>query len=793
MIGLTDAEVAERVARGQTNVLKVRTSRTLSEIVRANVFTVFNAMLFTLFVVIALTGRWQNALFGLVILANAGIGIVQELRAKHTLDRLALLSAPRARVIRGGQAREIDAGHVVLDDLIEIRAGDQVVADGFVQQASGLELDESLLSGESHPVAKTVGQELRSGSIVVAGSGICQATAVGDHAYAASLAAQARRFALTRSELVSSTNRLLRWIAGIMLLLAPVLLWSQFRSADNHGWQDAVTGTTAALVGMVPEGLVLLTSVAFMVGVVSLARQQTLVQELPAVEVLARVDVMCLDKTGTLTYGDIQFDRVQLLENGVASDVADALGLLAASPEPNATTVALAQVYRDTSWSAHRWQPFSAARKWSSVGTVDAGTWILGAPEILLAEPANAAEREARAAADRIAAQELRVLLLLTSPHEPPDGDDVVLPAAPVPVALVVFSERVREDAAETLRFFAEQGVAIKVISGDNPRTVGAIAARAGVPGASADLAVDARQLPEDPGDLALALDQAAVIGRATPYQKQAFVAALQSRGHVVAMTGDGVNDVLALKDADVGIAMVNGSPATRAVAQLVLMDGRFSHLPHAVAEGRRVIANIERASNLFLIKNVYSLVLAVVTAATLVAYPLAPIQLTLISTLSIGVPGFVLALAPNTRRYEPGFLRRSLRFAVPTGVLIGLMAYAAYRLARLVEAGSTVAAARSAATITVMILGLWVLVILARPLSGWKRALVAAMTAVATFVVIVPNVGTRIFLLEPSWLGFLVATLAALVGGLLIEVTRRVSLPKGRTAVDVPRVRHLG
>ena len=773
--GLTAAEVDERVAAGRTNAYESPTSRTPGEIVRANVFTVFNGLLLTLLVIILATGQWQNGLFGGVIVANSAIGIVQELRAKRTLDRLAILNAPRARVVRDGVEVETEVAGVVADDLLDLRAGDQVPADGVVHESAGLEIDESLLTGESDPVAKSVGDDVRSGSIVVAGHGRFQATAVGAEAYATKLAIEARRFTVTRSELVAGTNRLLRWISVLLVVVGPILLWSQFRSEDNEGWQDAVTGTVAALVGMVPEGLVLLTSLAFVLATVTLARRQTLVQELPAVEGLARVDVVCLDKTGTLTHGDVMFDRVVPLDIA-EGDVGEALGLVSRTGDANATASAVAAAFPASTWRESGGVPFSSARKWSAVVADGHGTWVFGAPEMILARPSGDAQRQAREQADTLAAEGRRVLLLARADGSLAATDgEAALPTELTPAALVVLAERVRADAAQTLRFFTEQGVALKVISGDNPRTVGAVAASVGVPGVrGAEDAVDARGLPEDVDALADVLETHSVFGRVTPHQKRAVVAALQRRGHVVAMTGDGVNDALALKDADIGVAMGNGSPATRAVAQLVLLDGKFAHLPDVVAEGRRVIANIERASNLFLVKNIYSLVLALITAVTLGAYPLAPIQLTLISAITIGVPGFVLALGPNRRRYVPGFLFRVLRFAIPTGLVTGVAAYVGYRATRLIETDATVADGRTTATIVVLIVSLWTLLVLARPLAGWKLALVAAMAGAVALVVATPPLAHGVFLLDVTPLRLLVAAVIGAGGAVLVELSYR-------------------
>jgi cation-transporting ATPase E len=775
--GLTAAEVARRVAEGRTNGVGADTSRTIGQIARANVLTPFNGLLCTLFVIILATGRWQNGLFGLVIVVNSAIGVFQEVRAKRTLDRLAVLNAPHARVVREGAVVEIAVAEVVADDLLELRSGDQVPADGVVTVSSGLEVDESLLTGESEPIAKSDGDDVRSGSIVVAGAGRFQATAVGADAYATALAAEAKRFTMVNSELVGGANRLLRWISLLMLVVGPLVLWSQFRSRDNHGWQDAVTGAVAALVGMVPEGLVLLTSLAFMIAVVTLARRETLVQELPAVEVLARVDVVCLDKTGTLTHGDIAFDELQVLDDAEEGEVREALALSAHGPDANATATALAASFPAGSWRRTGAVPFSSARKWSAVSADGHGVWVLGAPEMVLPTPAGAAARQARGRADAIAAEGRRVLLLASAPGELAGGEDPQLPGDLRPRALVVLAERVREDAPGTLRFFAEQGVALKVISGDNPRTVGAVARGAGVPGAGDP--VDARTLPDDLDALADILDQRSVFGRVTPHQKRAMVAALQKRGHVVAMTGDGVNDALALKDAEIGIAMGNGSAATRAVAQLVLLDGRFAHLPDVVAEGRRVIANIERAASLFLVKNVYSLVLALIIVGTAAAYPLAPIQLSLISNLTIGVPAFFLALGPNTRRYIPGFLTRVLRRSAPIGVIIGAAAFAGYALIRAVDDTAGVEGGRTVATIVVVICALWTLLVVARPLAGWKISLVAGMVLLLAIVLLVPTFATGVFLLHPTPLRVAVAVGVGLAGAVLIELVNRLDPPQ--------------
>lgn len=755
LTGLSEAEAADRMQRGLGNASREQTSRSLGQIVRANVFTRFNALLGILLVLVLATGAWQDAAFGVVLVVNAGIGIVQEVRAKRSLDRLAVLSAPRARVVRDRRPRPVALEEVVLGDLLELTAGDQVPADADVLASEGLEVDESLLTGESDPVAKRPGDRVLSGGVVVAGHGWARATAVGANSYARRIAADARRFTLTHSELRAGINRLLGWISWVLVIVGPILLVSQLASQD--GWRSAVTGTAAGLVGMVPEGLVLLTNVAFAVAVLTLARRGVLVQELPAVEGLARVDTLCLDKTGTLTEGRLTFAGFELVEDDLAEDdgakdggakdggatgkdaVRSVLGALAARPDPNSTLLALREaIAAPEGWQADRSVAFSSARKWSSVQFVGRGTWVLGAPEVVLGSPTT---RGVLRRAEKLAEQGRRVLVLAraTDDAAPALADGGPAPTLPEirPVALLLFDERVRPDAASTLDYFARQQIAIKVISGDSPRTLRAVAARVGVPGA--ERVVDARQLPDDPAALADALAEHAVFGRVTPHQKRAMVRALQARGHVVAMTGDGVNDALALKDADLGVAMGSGASATRAVAQLVLVDNRFDRLPAVVAEGRRVMANIERVAGLFVVKNVYSAILSLAVAVAALPYPFLPRQLTVISMLTIGLPAFVLALAPNPQRFRPGFLRRVLRFSVPTGVFVGAGAFASYWLARLLSLPEN--QARTAATITVLVAGLWILVLLSRPLLAWKLVLVVSMGAVFAAGLTVPVV----------------------------------------------------
>ncbi|MDL5202257.1 HAD-IC family P-type ATPase [Streptomyces sp. ALI-76-A] len=731
--GLTAAQVAERVARGQVNDVPVRSSRSTAEIVRANVLTRFNAIIGVLWVIMLVVAPIQDSLFGFVILANTGIGIVQEWRAKKTLDSLAVIGEARPTVRRDGAAAEVATSDIVLDDLIEIGPGDKAVVDGVVVEADGLEIDESLLTGEADPVVKQPGDQVMSGSFVVAGGGAFQATRVGREAYAVQLAEEASRFTLVHSELRSGISTILKYVTWMMVPTAIGLIVSQLFVKDND-LKDSIARTVGGIVPMVPEGLVLLTSVAFAIGVVRLGRKQCLVQELPAIEGLARVDTVCLDKTGTLTEGGMDVTELRVLDGGDESYVRKVLGALGESdPRPNASLQAIIDAWPDAEdWRCTASLPFSSARKYSGAsfdeGDGEAGTWLLGAPDVLLDE-----DDPALAETERLNEKGLRVLLLARAAR---DLDDPDVAAGARPTALVVLEQRLRRDAADTLRYFAEQDVSAKVISGDNAVSVGAVAAKLGLSGST----VDARRMPADRDGMATALDEGTVFGRVTPQQKRDMVGALQSRGHTVAMTGDGVNDVLALKDADIGVAMGSGSEATRAVAQIVLLDNSFATLPSVVAEGRRVIGNITRVATLFLVKTVYSVLLAILVVCWQVEYPFLPRHLTLLSTLTIGVPAFFLALAPNKERARPHFVRRVMRYSIPGGAVAAVATFATYLIARHHYTGSgALDAETSAATLTLFLISMWVLAIIARPYTWWRIALVAAMGGGFLVVLVVP------------------------------------------------------
>ncbi|MEV6398050.1 HAD-IC family P-type ATPase [Streptomyces sp. NPDC051907] len=748
--GLTTAEVAERVARGKVNDVPIRSSRSTADIVRGNVFTRFNAIIGVLWVIMFFVAPIQDSLFGFVIIANTGIGIVQELRAKRTLDGLAVIGEAKPTVRRDGSSAEISTSEIVLGDLVELGPGDKVVVDGEVAEAESLEIDESLLTGEADPVVKQPGDPVMSGSFVVAGGGAFTATKVGREAYAAQLAEEASRFTLVHSELRSGISTILKYVTWMMIPTAIGLVVSQLVVKDDN-FKDSVARTVGGIVPMIPEGLVLLTSVAFAIGVIRLGRKQCLVQELPAIEGLARVDVVCLDKTGTLTEGGMDVTELRPLGGADEAYVRRVLGALGKSdPRPNASLQAIIDAYPDgvdadgvdaggvdadgVGWRCTQALPFSSARKYSgaefSEGNGDRSAWLLGAPDVLLpADDPTLHEIE------HLNEQGLRVLLLVRAAGE---LDSPTVAQGAKATALVVLEQRLRPDAADTLRYFDDQDVHAKVISGDNAVSVSAVAGKLGLPGAANT--VDARRLPTDQAEMAEALDANAVFGRVTPQQKRDMVGALQSRGHTVAMTGDGVNDVLALKDADIGVSMGSGSEATRAVAQIVLLNNSFATLPSVVAEGRRVIGNITRVATLFLTKTVYSVLLAVLVVCSQVEYPFLPRHLTLLSTLTIGVPAFFLALAPNKERAKPHFVRRVMRYAIPAGVIAAAATFATYLLARSHYSGpDALEAETSAATLTLFLVSMWVLAIIARPYTWWRVCLVAAMGLGFLIVLIVP------------------------------------------------------
>jgi cation-transporting ATPase E len=764
--GLTSAQVAERVARGEINAAPDARSRSLKDIIRANTLTWFNGLIGTLWILMLIVAPIQDSLFGFIIVANTAIGIVQEWRASRTLAKLAVIGEAKPTVRRGGADVAVSPHEVVLDDVIVLSTGDQLVVDGIVLVADGLEIDESLLTGEADPVDKDPGQSAMSGSFVVAGSGLYQATRVGRDSFASGLTEQAKKFHLTNSELRDAINGFIRGISFMLIPIGLLLLWSQLVRADLP-WQIAVRGTIAGVITMVPEGLVLLTSIAMAVSVIRLAQKRVLVQDMPAVEVLARVDTICVDKTGTLTEPGMRVREVRMLDGAPATSAPldEVLGALGASEaNPNPTLEAIAEAYSSPGWSVTDTVPFSSARKWSAASFERHGAWLLGAPEMVAPDDAHALAQAEAAAGDGA-----RVLLLAQAGGAP-SADDGTGPVTPI--ALVIINQQLRPDAAETVAYFLTQDVNVKVISGDNAATVGAIAAQAGVPGADAPF--DARELPEDPEALAEVMATTSVFGRVTPLQKQQMVDALHLRKSTVAMTGDGVNDVLALKNADLGIAMGSGSGATRAVAQLVLLDNKWSVMPSVVAEGRRVLGNIERVSDVFLTKTTYAVVFSLMTALFAVAFPFLPRHLSLIGGLTIGIPAFFLALMPNTERFRPGFLRRVLLFAIPSGVICAAASLTTYAVA--LNLDEPLLAAQCAATTTLFIVGISVLTQSARPLNWIRVGIVGSMVVAFLGVLAIPFF-SKFFAMSLGWEKYTaVAVIVGLIGAVLVWIAARIT-----------------
>lgn len=808
--GLSADDVAQRVAAGAVNVMPDRSGRSVADIIRANVFTRINAILGVLFAIVAFTGSFINGLFGLLIVANSGIGIIQEVRAKRTLDKLAIVGQTRPRVRRDGEVRELAPDEVVLDDIIEIGAGDQIVVDGEVVEAVALDVDESLLTGEADPVDKDPGAQVLSGSFVVAGGGAYRATKVGADAYAAQLAAEASKFTLVSSELRSGIDQILRVITWLLIPAGVLTIVNQLFISQN-GLRAALLGMVAALVPMVPEGLVLMTSIAFAVGVVRLGQRQCLVNELPAIEGLARVNVVCADKTGTLTENGMRLAEIRPVEQAPPVSPELVLAALAAhDPRPNASMLAIAEAAPTTPrWSPTAVEPFTSAKKWSGMSFRDdetgagMGNWIIGAPDVLL-DPAS----ETASVAGELGATGLRILLLGRTDvavDTEPEGAATV-PGHFVAVALVVLEQKVRPDARDTLEYFAEQRVAVKVISGDNARSVGAVAQSLGL--GSPDTSVDARELPTDTEELAEVVEKGITFGRVRPDQKRAMVKALQSHDNTVAMTGDGVNDVLALKDADIGVAMGSGSSAARSVAQIVLLDNKFATLPYVVGEGRRVIGNIERVSNLFLTKTVYAVLLALfvgiggvvgrIAGTDPLSYPFQPIHVTISAWFTIGIPAFVLSLAPNNERARRGFVRRVLLMAVPNGIIVGLAAFTTYVLVNPGGAGVQVGGdavdlspgqtqAATATLMTLIAVAVYVLAVVARPYTWWKVVLIA-VSAGAYVIIFAWPFTQHLFKLDSSnWQMNSVALVSAAIGIAAVEAVSRI-VPRVVAARDLRR-----
>lgn len=769
--GLSAVEVDERVARGAVNVTHDTTSRSVATIIRANVCTLFNGIIAVAMVLVLLTGSWRDAVFGMVIIINTGIGIITELRAKRTLDRLSILVASQYTVRRDGCDMQVGHDHIVMDDVLWLHAGDQVPADAQILRNWGLELDESMLTGESRTVHGVEGKTVYSGSSVVAGAGLVRVTAVGASSYAAKLTAQAKVYRKTISDLNRGINTILKFMTIVVVPLCVLLVWSQMHALGGVSvawqtgqWRHAVVSAVAGVVGMIPEGLVLLTSLNFAVAAMRLARRQTLVQELESVETLARVDALNLDKTGTITDGGMVMSALVMLREDYADDTRQALYDVCDEPQPNGTGAAVLAYLRGQGvvpGAVDERVPFSSARKWSAVRVRDTW-WYMGAPEMVMAALQDDVVREAASQVSQLAGQGHRVLVVARATdggaHEGNAGvGEPVIASSAVPVALVLCDEHVREDAEQTLAWFRQQGVRCRVISGDNPVTVAAIARKVRLAGDRDPVAVDARTLPDDPQELARVLEEIDVVGRVLPEQKKAIVDALHTRGHVVAMTGDGVNDALAIKEADLGIAMGNAAPATKAVAQVVLVDSKFSHLPDVVARGRQVMANMERVASLFLVKTVYSALISFGVVLTQIPYPYLPRHITYVGGLTIGIPAFLLSLASNTRRYIPGFLGRVVRFALPGGIATGLSVLLTAWLLPVVmgwhvlDSAYDLAQLRATSAILLFVMGVSVLSLVARPLHTWRGLLVLACAACGVAGMAIPLVARFFALRLPS------------------------------------------
>ena len=772
--GLTQEEVRARREQGRTNTMPRRTEGGVADILRRNVLTLFNLLNLCLAGLLLWVGSHRDMLFLGVVLSNTLIGTIQELRAKRTHDRLQLLSEGRVRVMRDGVECRLSPQELVLDDVVLLSRGDQIPADATVLSGAG-EADESLLTGESAPVSKAAGDTLYSGSFLVSGSVAARLTAVGADSYAGQLQLSARRVKRAQSELMRDMRRIIRWVSVLIVPIGAAMFSRQYASVDL-GLRDAVTGTVASVLGMIPEGLILLTSVSLAAGVVALGRRNALVNELFGIETLARTDVVCMDKTGTLTSGEMVLDRTLALNGATPEEIAAYMAaLLRASADETPTVRALAEAFpASNAPEIAQAVPFSSARKWSAAQAEGLGSVVLGAPERLL-------KGEALKQAQALAAQGLRVLALLCAPA-PLCGE--ALPEGLVPAALLCLRDALRPNVQKTVRYFGEQGVTLKVISGDSPLTVSHAAAAAGVPGA--DRMVDLSTIEGEKDYTALSRHYT-IFGRVSPQDKQGLIEALRKDGHGVAMVGDGVNDIPALKAADCSIAMAGGSDAACRVAQITLLDADFDVMPRIVLEGRRVINNITRAASLFLVKNIFSLLLSVLLLIFPFAYPVAPIQLTLVSSLTIGIPSFVLALQPSRDRVSGSFLRNVIMRALPGGVctaalIIPLMAFSD-------GLGFSQDVVSSLSTLIAGYSGLVVLFLTCLPLNALRGGLVAAMAALfAGAVLLLPQV----FYLSPVsggqwWVLAAAAMLAPLIQiglGALVRRFHRTEAPANSVAV---------
>lgn len=736
--GLTDEEVRQRVEEGLTNRADISTDKTTKEIVISNVFTYFNLIFLVITILLIMVGSFRNLTFLPIIIGNTVIGIVQEIRAKKTLEKMSLLNAPRADVIRNGSVKQISTEELVKDDVILLTAGKQICADAVVISGN-IQVNESLLTGEADEVEKTEGSTLMSGSFVVSGECYARLEKVGNESYISKLSLEAKSMGgKEQSEMIRSINLIVKWVGIVIIPIGLILFW-QSHFVNGESITKSVTSTVAAIIGMIPEGLYLLTTVALALSTMKLARKKVLLHDMKSIETLARVDVLCVDKTGTITEPDMKLKEIFLCKNSGADGTQTALTLdelkslildyANASVDNNATMLALKAYAEDAltnnTSALHRTtvsqQAFSSSLKYGSV-TFSDGTYLLGAPEFIMHEDFARIEEEIIPYADKGD----RVLLFARY-----DGENVEngINGSVTPLGFVALANPIRENAVKTFEYFKSQGVAIKVISGDNPRTVSRIAIQAGIE--SAESFVDAATLDTE-DKIADAVNKYTVFGRVTPKQKKQLVKALQAKGHTVAMTGDGVNDILAMKDADCSVAMASGSEAAAQAAQVVLLDSDFAHMPDVVYEGRRVVNNIQRSASLFLVKNIFSLLLSLFSVILMVTYPLEPAQVSLISMFTIGVPGFLLALEQNKDRIKGHFITNVMLKALPGG-LTDVIAVGALVVCGEVFCISD-ASIGTIATLVLSVVGFMILFKISEPLNGMKYAVIIGNIAGLVF-----------------------------------------------------------
>ena len=736
--GLTDEEVRQRVEEGLTNRADISTDKTTKEIVISNVFTYFNLIFLVITILLIMVGSFRNLTFLPIIIGNTVIGIVQEIRAKKTLEKMSLLNAPHADVIRNGSVKQISTDELVKDDVILLTAGKQICADAVVISGN-IQVNESLLTGEADEVEKTEGSTLMSGSFVVSGECYARLEKVGNESYISKLSLEAKSMGgKEQSEMIRSINLIVKWVGIVIIPIGLILFW-QSHFVNGESITKSVTSTVAAIIGMIPEGLYLLTTVALALSTMKLARKKVLLHDMKSIETLARVDVLCVDKTGTITEPDMKLKEIFLCKNSGADGTQTALTLdelkslildyANASVDNNATMLALkayaADALTNNTSALHRTtvsqQAFSSSLKYGSV-TFSDGTYLLGAPEFIMHEDFARIEEEIIPYADKGD----RVLLFARY-----DGENVEngINGSVTPLGFVALANPIRENAVKTFEYFKSQGVAIKVISGDNPRTVSRIAIQAGIE--SAESFVDAATLDTE-DKIADAVNKYTVFGRVTPKQKKQLVKALQAKGHTVAMTGDGVNDILAMKDADCSVAMASGSEAAAQAAQVVLLDSDFAHMPDVVYEGRRVVNNIQRSASLFLVKNIFSLLLSLFSVILMVTYPLEPAQVSLISMFTIGVPGFLLALEQNKDRIKGRFITNVMLKALPGG-LTDVIAVGALVVCGEVFCISD-ASIGTIATLVLSVVGFMILFKISEPLNRMKYAVIIGNIAGLVF-----------------------------------------------------------